>query len=515
VTVAGIIYGERRPTRARTSQSASFPAPVDGWNARDALTGMQPTEAARLDNFFPGFGKVALRGGHTQHATGLGGTVKTIAEFNAGATRTMIAAANGSIFTTTSAGAVGAALASGFTEDEWQVAQFDDSGGGARLGLVNGADAPQVYTGSAVSAMTVSGPSDVTKLVGIQVYKSRSYFWEVDSQSVWCSATNALGGALTEFKLGRVSGWGGNIVAMGTWSRDGGTGPQDYAVFISSGGDAIVYGGSYPGGADWELVGLYRVGEPIGYRCTVKVGAELYVITKAGYVPMSQVYASGEASRALSDRIRGAVLAAVAKGQALGGWQGVFYPRGNYLMVNVPDGSSTYYQHVVNVTSGAWCRFKGQDFYTFAVFNGRLYGGGFDGIVYLCDEGSDDDGSAIQGDAIAAWNYLGAPGSLKRINMVRVVGATPAGSAAYSLDVKVDFDEDTATTSGAAAAGSSSPWDTSLWDVTLWASELQVFSSWGGSGGLGDAMAARLRVSSESAFEWYQTTYIYTIAGPL
>jgi len=184
-------------------------------------------------------------------------------------------------------------------------------------------------------------------------------------------------------------------------------------------------------------------------------------------------------------------------------------------MVNVPDGSSTYYQHVVNVTSGAWCRFKGQDFYTFAVFNGRLYGGGFDGIVYLCDEGSDDDGAAIQGDAIAAWNYLGAPGSLKRINMVRVVGATPAGSAAYSLDVKVDFDEDTATTSGAAAAGSSSPWDTSLWDVTLWASELQVFSSWGGSGGLGDAMAARLRVSSKSAFEWYQTTYIYTIAGPL
>lgn len=36
------------------------------------------------------------------------------------------------------------------------------------LGLVNGVDDPQVYTGSAVSAMTVSGPADVTKLVGIQ-----------------------------------------------------------------------------------------------------------------------------------------------------------------------------------------------------------------------------------------------------------------------------------------------------------------------------------------------------------
>jgi len=515
VTVAGIIYGERRAGRARAAQSATFPAPVSGWNSRDALTGMEPTEAVRLDNFFPGFGMVSLRRGYSAHATGLGGIVKTLCEFNAGTSRKMIGAANGSIFETTSAGAVGAALASGFSSDEWQWAQFDDSGGGARLGLVNGVDDPQIYTGSAVSAMTVSGPSDVTKLVGIQIYKSRSYFWEVDSQSVWYSAGNALGGALTEFKLGRISGWGGNIVAMGTWSRDGGTGPQDYAVFVTSGGDAIVYGGSYPGGADWELVGLYRVGEPIGYRCTVKVGSELYVITKAGYVPMSQVAMAGEAGKTLSDRIRGAVLAAVEKGGALGGWQAVFYPRGNYMLVNVPDASTTYFQHVVNVSTGAWCRFTRQDFYCWCVFNGRLYGGGLDGKVYLADEGYDDGGNPIQGDAISAWNYLGAPGSLKRIGMVRIVGRSPTGTVPYTLDVKTDFDESYATTAATVNPGDASAWDSTLWDVALWAEDQQVFSSWGGTGGLGDAMAARLRVNSEAAFEWFQTTFIFTVAGPL
>jgi hypothetical protein len=230
---------------------------------------------------------------------------------------------------------------------------------------------------------------------------------------------------------------------------------------------------------------------------------------------MSQVAASGEAWQYLSDRIRGAVLDAVDKGSSYGGWQGVFYPRGNYLLVNVPDGTSTYHQHVVNTTTGAWCRFTGQDFYTFAVYNGRLYGGDFNGKVFLCDNGSADDGDAIEGDAIQAWNYLNAPGILKRIDMVRIIGSTPAGSASYALEAKVDFDEDYATTSTTIAAETASPWDTSLWDVTLWAAENQVFSSWGGTGGLGDAIAVRLRVSSESAFNWMQTSYIYTPAGPL
>lgn len=514
--MSGIIYGRRSARTARKSQSLTFPAPVAGWNARDALTGMQPTEAVRLDNFFPSFGKVELRRGHTAHATGLGAAVKTLAEFNAGATRKMIAAAGGSIFEVTSAGAVGAALDTGNASDEWQVAQFDDSGGGARLGMVNGTDAPVIYNGSTIAAMTLTGPT-AANVVGIHIHKSRSYFWEVNSQSVWYSALNALGGACTQLPLGRLSGWGGNIVGMGSWSVDGGQGPQDYAVFLSSGGEALVYSGTSPADSDWALVGVYRIGEPIGRRNTVKVANELYVVTKAGYIPMSQVAGMGEAAQnaSLSDRIRGAVLSAVATGQTYFGWQPVFYPRGNYMAVNVPAGTSTFHQHVVNVATGAWCRFTGQDMYCWCVFNGRLYGGKADGSVYLADEGYEDAGEPIQGDAVTAWNYLDAPGSLKRINMVRVIGSTPAGSAAYTLDVKVDFDEDVAATAGTIAAGAASPWDTSPWDTTLWAAEQQAFSSWGGTGGLGDAMAARLRVSSSTLFEWFQTTYLYTLAGPL
>ena len=47
----------------------------------------------------------------------------------------LFAAADGNIWDVTSAGTA-TSLASGFSSDRWQWAQFDDSGGGARVGLV-------------------------------------------------------------------------------------------------------------------------------------------------------------------------------------------------------------------------------------------------------------------------------------------------------------------------------------------------------------------------------------------
>ena len=56
------------PTRRRLIQRtqanvASLPPPVGGWNARDALANMAPTDAVTLDNLFPGVSSVTLRGG--------------------------------------------------------------------------------------------------------------------------------------------------------------------------------------------------------------------------------------------------------------------------------------------------------------------------------------------------------------------------------------------------------------------------------------------------------------------
>ena len=54
--------------RDTVSGSQSFPAPVGGWNARDALAEMKPTDAIYLDNWFPRTSYVEIRGGSSDHA---------------------------------------------------------------------------------------------------------------------------------------------------------------------------------------------------------------------------------------------------------------------------------------------------------------------------------------------------------------------------------------------------------------------------------------------------------------
>src|SRR5579859_1485097 len=108
------------------STPLSLPAPLGGWNTRDELDAMDPTDAVILDNFFPDFTGITVRNGSDVWATGLGTghNVETLAEFRSGATDKLLAACNGSIFDVSSSGAVGAALGTGFASNRWQSVNF-------------------------------------------------------------------------------------------------------------------------------------------------------------------------------------------------------------------------------------------------------------------------------------------------------------------------------------------------------------------------------------------------------
>lgn len=113
--------------------ATSIPAPVGGWNARDALAAMPPTDAVKLVNWIPRGSYVQSRGGYGVHATGLGGPVQTMAAYF-GTSELLLAAANGSIWdVTTTPFAVG----SGYASNRWQVANHS-----TRLVWVNGEDDP-------------------------------------------------------------------------------------------------------------------------------------------------------------------------------------------------------------------------------------------------------------------------------------------------------------------------------------------------------------------------------------
>src|SRR4051812_14456590 len=94
-----------RPKQASASVE-SLPAPVGGWNARDSLANMSPTDAVVLTNLFPTVSSVDLRGGYSNWATGLSGQVQTLLSYEAGATSKLFGVTStGNLYDVTSQGA--------------------------------------------------------------------------------------------------------------------------------------------------------------------------------------------------------------------------------------------------------------------------------------------------------------------------------------------------------------------------------------------------------------------------
>lgn len=507
-----------RINRAQKATPVPVQSPIGGWNTRDSLDDMAPEDAVLLDNFFPGFGSCVVRSGSSSYATGLGGAVKMLAEFNAGSSRKFIAAAAGNIWNISSSGA-GVSLASGFASDIWQWAQFDDSGGGARMGLVNGTSAPQIYNGTAISAMTISGTGlTATTLNGIHIYKNKSYFWDDRTQDFWYSATNALGGVVVKFPLGRVQGTGGNLIAMGTWSVDAGDGEDDKAVFILSSGDILVYTGDDPSSpSSWALTGRYAIGAPIGKRAIRKVGSDLIIVTKAGYIPLSAALQYGrlnEEQTSISSKIRGAAIEAVTLYGANFGWEICHYPRRNWFIVNVPNTASTSVQHVMNTETRAWCRFTELPAQCWGLYNDFLYFGKPDGTVWLADTGNSDGGSAIIAQGQPAWNYLSDLRHSKRATGVKPVLRTSGGAPGYTINVGFDFAEVLVSTTINPGSGSTSLWDVSEWDTTSWGDDYSISDAWSSVADDGYAISCRLKVATVSqTIEWLSTNFLVERGG--
>jgi hypothetical protein len=488
----------------------AVPSPTGGWNARDSLDMMKEDQAVVLDNWFPMEGRCQIRKGFSEHATTLGGDVETLAEFHDGAVRKFLAAANGNIWNITSAGA-GVSLGSGYSNNRWQTANFN-----GLLGLVNGEDAPLEFDGSAISTMTISGSSlTVANLIGINVFKSRTYFWEDDSQDFWYSAVNALGGTLTKFPLSRVSQFGGKLVTMGTWTRDGGDGVDDLAVFFMSSGETVIYQGSNPGDAsDWALVGIFRIGAPLSIRGVVKFGADLIVMTKDGYVPLTSVLNVGRGSKgAISDQINGAVSEATREFGDNYGWQAILYPRSNMLLFNVPvTTNTTYRQHVFNTLTGAPCQFKGMNARCWGLYNDRLYFGG-NASVYLADEGNDDDGANIDTDALPAYNYLGSRAQLKQVTAVQNVLSTES-DLPVSVSLGIDFSIPVAAYNPSTYTATGATWDVADWDVADWTGGSKIHKPWNSIGGIGMNFSSRLKIRGKNeSVNWYSTNYMYKRGG--
>lgn len=480
-----------------------IPTPTEGWDAISPLASMDPKRAPILDNWVPRPGYCEIRGGYIEWAdTGTTDPVETLMVYRSASVERMFAAAGTSIYDVTTGGAAGAAVVTGLTSARWQYVIFTPGGGSTVIQLCNGADTLRQYNGTVWSAPAITGlPGGATTANIVNIWAAKRRLWYVleDTQIAAFMPADAITGAIAgTVDLGALWTQGGYLMAVSSWTIDGGNGPQDYTLFISSRGQVSIYQGTDPTlASSWHLVGTFQVAPPIGRRCTLKVGSDVGIITEHGVLPISQALPfdpSADRSVAITARIQNAMASASTLAKDNFGWQLISFPEQTLAILNVPLVQNvTQQQFVMNALTGAWCRFTGWNANCFEIFNNSLYWGSNDGKIHQGYTGSTDGGSPINYDMQVAFNWFDEPGRIKRMTMVMPM-LVLGGSITPTLTVDTNFQSSNNAAPVTTFTGTTL-WDSAVWDTDEWPELTTTFTEWLTVNAIGHSMAVRLKLS--------------------
>ena len=231
---------QRTVNRSAKSVNYTLPSPIGGLNVRDSLDLMNETDAIIIDNYIPQDTKVALRRGYVRYAE-LEGKVRTLAEYKLPDENRFLAFAGSTVYNISSKASI-KDYEKDFGEGRWQYCQFKN-----RLLLVNGYDKPQTFyvddngdehfddagfTGENLLAQ---------RLINVCASHQRLFFVEKGSLNVWYSeGVGEVQGTLIKFDLSAIFRDGGELVAVASWTQDGGQGLDDLTVFLTSEGEVAV-----------------------------------------------------------------------------------------------------------------------------------------------------------------------------------------------------------------------------------------------------------------------------------
>lgn len=510
----------KKKSRRTMLHTASLAAPLKGWNVRDSIANMDALDAITMENFWPTAADVMLRRGYTRFSTGLPGQVETVMTYAGFTASSLWAISSGNLYNITAGGAVGAATLTGFVNSRWQHVNYATSANQFLL-MVNGSDTGRQYDGTSWSDWTVTGIS-TANVIHLNVFKERLWLLEVNSLSVWYLPVDSVTGTATEFSLEGYARRGGTLRAMYTWTIDAGEGADDYAVFITSEGEVLVFRGYDPtSSGTWALTGVWQLGQPLGRRCAVKYAGDLLVVLRDGVYPLSGALQSSQVNPrvAITDRIVQAMTDAGRDYGANFGWQPFFYPGADMVLLNVPRtvGSITD-QYAMNTITGAWARFTGVVANCWEIYSEEPYFGSNTYVGRFWNGFSDRDASGainINGLCKQAFHYFGSRGQKKRWTMARPILSSD-GTPTVGLSLNTDYADNDSAATLSFSPTSYAVWDSSLWDTGLWGGGLSVLRNWQNLGGIGQCAALRMKIASQGLeVHWQATDLAYELGGVL
>lgn len=179
----------------------------------------------------------------------------------------------------------------------------------------NGVDDPWSSVGGTLSNSDLAGGglTNSNDLVDCMGFKGRVLWWEEYSTGFYYPGAGEYKSTSLEFfDMDQFVEGGGSIIQGITWTRDGGSGSDDLAVFIFDNGETLVYQGSSPGSAsDWNLVGNFRMGRPLGRKSWCAMGGDVLVATDRGIESMNQLMSGDPKPPFITDNIQRAYVETV------------------------------------------------------------------------------------------------------------------------------------------------------------------------------------------------------------
>jgi len=373
-----------------------------------------------------------------------------------------------------------------------------------------------------VGTYTVIGIDGVNsnKFINVNLFKNRLYFTEKDSMTCWYLPVDSIGGTASPLYFGGIARNAGYLQCMGTWTLDAGQGADDYAVFVTSMGEVIVYNGTDPDTADtWVLKGVWQLGQTFNRRCFFKFAGDLLLLTQDGLVPLASALQSSRLDPRvnLTDKIYYAVSQAATQYYANFGWQINYFASENMLILSIPtnDGMEQFVMHTI---TKSWARFTGIEAHCWEVSGDNDMHFGSDGVVGTFYTSLSDNGSNISATAQQAYSYFDSAGQLKRFMMVRPILQSTGGVPSVLCGLSVDFD-----TQSQLGQVSFNPntltegnWDNSKWDAAVWGGGLITTKVWQGVTGIGFSGSVNLNaVSRGIELHWASTDYVMEKGGVL
>lgn len=519
--------------RRNSFGSTSIPAPVGGLNARDSVADMPETDALVLDNWFPTPTELDVRGGSLYFADCGNHAIETVMAYNGPVTKKLFAASVDGIYNITAGGHKASPDIATPTNARFQHVNMGTPGGNFLL-AVNGADKLHGYDGTnwwtdGDGTHDITGV-DSSTLIGINIFKSRVWLTQAGTAKAWYLPLLSIAGAATSFDFTSLFYLGGYLMGMTTWTVDNAAGLQEYAVFVSSEGEVLVYQGYDPASSStFALAAHFRIGRPIGRRFFAKVGADVVLLTADGAVPLSQSLLTDRSAVniALSDKIINLITGDVSSYSSNFGWEIILHPIGNKLIVNVPETeNSRQYQYVMNTINKSWCTFGQKYSYSawnancFELFSDKLYYGSNNKYIFQADTGTEDatdniNMTPITSTATPAYSYFKSKGQEKLFGMARPI-LKINGTLQVALSFNVDFNTAPPNFNYATVStSSSSPWDTSPWDVTSWGGDAQILKDWQTINGIGFAGSLSIGGVTSNNLGWQSTDYTYQMGGIL